>query len=280
MKILAIIVTFNGMRWVDRCLGSLRSSSLALDAFVLDNGSTDGTPDYIRTHFPEVHLVESAENLGFARGNNAGLCYALEQGYDFVYLLNQDAWILPDTLGKLVRAAEETPLAGIVSPVQKAADGSLDVQFSRRVPSGEGVLEVPFVMAAHWLITRQCLETVGLFAPIFPFYGEDDNFCGRARYHGFKVLVCMDAEAVHDRAGREETLEKIIWRNYRMASLVKLCDLSRPLALQRAYVLLYTVVKSCRYGSSLPWKHYRELRSMLPEIRQMRALFRGTGSFL
>ena len=280
MKILAIIVTFNGMRWVDRCLGSLRSSSLALDAFVLDNGSTDGTPDYIRTHFPEVHLVESAENLGFARGNNAGLRYALEQGYDFVYLLNQDAWILPDTLGKLVRAAEETPLAGIVSPVQKAADGSLDVQFSRRVPSGEGVLEVPFVMAAHWLITRKCLETVGLFAPIFPFYGEDDNFCGRARYHGFKVLVCMDAEAVHDRAGREETLEKIIWRNYRMASLVKLCDLSRPLALQRAYVLLYTVVKSCRYGSSLPWEYYRELRSMLPEIRQMRALFRGTGSFL
>lgn len=280
MKILAIIVTFNGMRWVDTCLGSLRSSSLALDAFVLDNGSTDGTPDYIRTHFPEVHLVESAENLGFARGNNAGLRYALEQGYDFVYLLNQDAWILPDTLGKLVRAAEETPRAGVVSPVQKAADGRLDVQFSKRVPRGEGVVEVPFVMAAHWLITRQCLETVGLFAPIFPFYGEDDNFCGRARYHGFKVLVCMDAEAVHDRAGREETLEKIIWRNYRMASLVKLCDLSRPLALQRACVLLYTVVKSCRYRSSLPWEHYRELRSMLPEIRQMRALFRGTGSFL
>ena len=99
MKILTIIVTYNGMRWAQRCLQSLRDSEVHTDIYVIDNGSTDGTQAFIREHFPEAVMVQNARNEGFGRANNRGLRYALEHGYDYVYLLNEDAWIMPSTLG-------------------------------------------------------------------------------------------------------------------------------------------------------------------------------------
>lgn len=80
VNIYTIIVTYNGMRWVDACFGSLRGSTVPLHTVVVDNGSTDGTPQRIAERFPEVHLIRSDENLGFGRGNNAGIRYALGQG--------------------------------------------------------------------------------------------------------------------------------------------------------------------------------------------------------
>ena len=65
-KIYVIIVTYNAMQWMDRCLGSLRLSSVPLTPVVIDNGSTDETVAYIRTHFPEAVLLPQEQNLGFA----------------------------------------------------------------------------------------------------------------------------------------------------------------------------------------------------------------------
>ena len=77
-KVLVIVVTHNGMRWLESCLSSVAKE----DVYVLDNDSTDGSADYVQAHFPQVHLVRSADNLGFTGGNNLGFQYALERGYD------------------------------------------------------------------------------------------------------------------------------------------------------------------------------------------------------
>ena len=122
-------------------------------------------------------------------------------------------------------------------------------------------------MAAHWLIPRKALETVGMFDPLFPIYGNDDNWCDRARYHGFKVGIVPEARAVHDRAYRQEPKEKVIYRNYYMGSLARLCDINRPLWERFLFVCLFTLVKAVKYGSILPFKHFRALCRMLPEIR-------------
>ena len=98
MTIFAIIVTHNGMRWADRCFGSLRTSTLPVSTIVIDNASTDGIADHLESHFPEVELIKSTENLGFAKANNIGILKAYNAGADFVMLLNQDAWIEPNTL--------------------------------------------------------------------------------------------------------------------------------------------------------------------------------------
>ena len=98
IKILAIVVTYNGMEWIDRCLDSLLCSTLRPDVFVVDNGSTDGTQEYVHSHFPEVFFRQNETNLGFGRANNIGLRFAIEGGYSHVYLMNQDAWVEPDTI--------------------------------------------------------------------------------------------------------------------------------------------------------------------------------------
>lgn len=221
-KVLVIIVTYNGMKWIDRCLGSVYASGMAADAFVVDNGSTDGTVEHVREHFPSAILHCSGENLGFGRANNIGMRYALDEGYEYVYLLNQDAWVFPDTFARLSEAMSGTDY-GVLSPMQMTASlEKPDPRFAAKcisrcpeleayyrtssgVYSGKGsdeIVDVPFVMAAHWMISRACLEAVGGFSPAFTHYGEDDNWLHRAIYHGFMVGFVPGVPAVHDREMR------------------------------------------------------------------------------
>jgi GT2 family glycosyltransferase len=305
-KLLVIVVTYNGMRWLDRCLGSV-----AGDLYVLDNDSTDGSADYIQGHFPSAKLVRSADNLGFTGGNNLGFRYAMEKGYDYVYLMNQDAWLEEGALEKLVAAAEAHPDYAVLSPLQMT-DGykAFDAQFAKLFPSkgvssptcatlgtirgrgperreapntgrgreatvGEDTpfddpIEVKRVMAAHWLMPVKALKEIGLFSELFPYYGQDDDWCHRAHYHGWKVGIVPSARAVHDRAQRQEPKERIIDRNYRVGSLIRLCDINRPLWERFLFVCLFTLVKAVKYRSSLPFKHFRSLIGQLPAIREHR----------
>ena len=240
-RILTIIVAYNGLRWMDSCLGSLRRSEYATDVILIDNCSTDGTPEYVRAHFPEIMLVLSEENLGFGKANNIGLRHALDNGYDYVYLLNQDAWVMPETLGQLVEAMEAHPEYGILSPVQMTASlERMDRNFqekcissSRNYEDGR-VYEVDFVMAAHWMLSRKCLVAVGGFSPVFPHYGEDDNYIHRAYYHGFRTGFLAGAYAVHDRDERPYAKETAMKRKL-VAARVNVCNPNRSLL--RAMIL-------------------------------------------
>ena len=120
-KILVIIVTYNAMKWAEKCFTSLRNSSVTSDVIVVDNGSTDGSQEFIHEHFPEVELIENKENLGFGRANNIGLRKALEDKYEYAYLLNQDAWVLPNTFEELIAVSEKHPEYGVLSPMQLKA---------------------------------------------------------------------------------------------------------------------------------------------------------------
>lgn len=280
-RILVIVVTYNGWPWLDRCLGSVAPA----DLYVVDNDSTDGSADYVQAHFPSARLVRSAENLGFSKANNLGLKYAMERGYDYAYLLNQDAWLAPGALETLVEAAEAHPDYAVLSPLQYQ-DGyqALDAQFAKLFPSADParmetpasvhagrIVPVKRVMAAHWLVPMAAVKKMGLFSEnLFPMYGQDDDWCQRARYHGFKIGVVPGARAVHDRARREEPLQKLVFRNYYMGSLVRLADINRPLWERFAYVCLFTLVKAVKYGSFLPFKYFRTLCGQLPDVKAHR----------
>jgi len=92
MKVSVIIVSYNFEQWIDRCLGSLRRSTSPISVIVVDNGSKDKTTQIIEKNYPEVHLIKTGANLGFGKANNIGIRYAMEQGADYFFLLNQDAW--------------------------------------------------------------------------------------------------------------------------------------------------------------------------------------------
>jgi len=123
MKVLVIIVSYNFESWIERCLGSLRLSRYPVDTVVIDNGSKDRTIQRIKKDFPEVRLLPQTENLGFGKANNIGMKIALKEGYDFVFLLNQDAWIDSNTIGKLVELSQSHPQYGILSPVHLTGKG-------------------------------------------------------------------------------------------------------------------------------------------------------------
>ena len=311
-KVLVIVVTYNGLPWLERCLGSVQS-----DLYVWDNASTDGSADYVAEHFPQAHLVRSSENALFARPNNEGLRWALDHGYDYAYLLNQDASLEPGALETLLAAASEHPEYAVLSPLQLAPDGSLDKNFAKTYGSAEGTHpgiasaplrplpsrrargalamgpsllsgrgwpEIPgrvppsepakakSLMAAHWLVNLEAVRRIGLFnEELFPLYGQDDDWCNRARYHGYKIGIIEEAKGVHDRAQRQEPKAKLIERNYRNASLVRLADINRPLWASFLYVCLYTLVKAVKYVSLKPIGLFPGICRQLPAICRCRA---------
>lgn len=219
-KIFVIVVTYKGQQWYDRCFTSLRESHMPVETIVVDNGN-DGTVEYLKEHFSEITILPNTENLGFGRANNMGMRYALDHGADYVFLLNQDAWIFPDTMEQLVAAAEANPEYGIVAPVQcnkeltKALDGVIQFlinpdNVNRELFSDlmmgtvKDIYPVAEINAAAWLLPRKTLETVGGFDPIFLHYGEDWNYLSRVLYHGLKVGLMPKVHVVHDCVDRVE----------------------------------------------------------------------------
>lgn len=226
MKVYVVIVTYNAMKWIGNCQKSLLNSTIPVTIIVVDNASSDETIGLIKEQYPEVVLIENKTNLGFGAANNIGIKKAYEQGADYVFLLNQDAWVEPDTIEKLVLAQQKEPEFGIISPMHLNGKGdALDYNFSNYIapPKCESlysdlflnkiqsaVYKVSFVNAAGWLLSKKCLETVGGFNPSFFHYGEDDNYIHRVHYHGLKVGVLPSTVLFHD---REQRKANIVFQN-------------------------------------------------------------------
>jgi GT2 family glycosyltransferase len=271
MKLLVIIVTYNAMQWAKRCFDSLKASKIANDVFVVDNGSSDGTQDYIKNNYPTVIFKQSETNLGFGKANNIGLQYALDNHYDYVYLLNQDAWIMPDTFEKLVKVQRENPVFGILSPMQlQGNEKNFDKNFRNLAlyrPLNDvfpiddlyfddlkDVYEVNFVMAAHWLISIDCLKKVGGFSPTFRHYGEDDNYIQRTKYYNFKIGVVPNANAIHDRADRVISKKQQMYFDYKQW-LVKMSNPLNPNKHFKYFIIRDTISKVKKYRSIVPIKY-------------------------
>jgi GT2 family glycosyltransferase len=213
-----VVVTFNGMPWVERCLESVRGR----ETIVVDHGSTDGTLELVRERFPEATLVEQA-NVGMGGGNNAGMRVA--RG-DWFLLLNSDAWVVGDGLDALLRFGEARADAAVVGPRLRNPDGSLQRSVrgeptlwrlateylgirklaprSRRLNAfyagdfaHDEVREVESLYGAALLVRREATDAVGLFDEAFFMFSEETDWLHRFRESGWKVLFCPDAEVVH-----------------------------------------------------------------------------------
>lgn len=287
MKLLVIIVTYNAMQWAERCFNSLRLSSVKPDVFVVDNGSTDGTIEYLQNNYPEIIIHKSETNCGFGKANNIGMQYSLEKGYDFVYLLNQDAWVAKDTFEKLIEISKNNPEYGILSPFQMNADQyKIDSLFIAHVLSWESnpdicsdmynqsyneVYPVKFVMAAHWLITRDCLCRIGGFSPSFPHYAEDVNYIDRVIYHGLKIGVIPMLRVVHDRGGREESDQKKMYLGY-TNSIRAISNPNGSIKKMLFRVLYICLINMIIYKSAKPLIYLLEIIKHLNSILKNRKL--------
>jgi len=213
-----VVVTYNGLPWVERCLESVRGH----ETIVVDHGSTDGTLELVRERFPEARLIEQ-ENKGLGGGSNAGMRVA---SGDYFLLLNSDAWALGDAVERLAAFAERHPDAAVIGPRLRNPDGSLqrsvrgfptlwrlatEYFFLRKLAPrsralnafyGAGfahdeVREAEFLLGACLLVRREAADTVGLFDEDFFMFSEETDWCYRFRRAGWKILFTPEAEFVH-----------------------------------------------------------------------------------
>ena len=292
-KIFVIVVTYKGKQWYDRCFTSLRESTIPVQTIVVDNASDDGTVEYIREHYPEIHLIESKENLGFGRGNNLALKYAYEQNCDYVFLLNQDAWLEDrDAIEKLVDISEKHLDFGIISPMHLSADkkkvnmgmGYNDRNCSKRMLSDlycgtmKDIYETDYVNAAGWLLPRKTLSTLGGFDPLIFHYGEDDDYLNRARYHGLTIGICPGTFIIHDhKAGMETDWSRQLVRKSCLEDTEIFLDLNKSFdyhALRFYYLRKYikdwfSGNKSGGENALFKFKYIKRMRSSIERSREL-----------
>ena len=209
MKIYTVIVTYNAENWIEQCMQSLLQSSIQTEVVIVDNCSTDRTISLIYEKFGSAKLISSKENLGFGKANNIGIQHAIDYAADYIFLLNQDAFVMPQCIEQLVAVHKNYSEYGILSPMQYYTGKRLDFlfeEFCRRYTpeilsseSLETIYETSFINAAAWLLSVACVKKTGLFNPVFSHYGEDREYTSRVLYHGYKIGIVPEATAFHKR---------------------------------------------------------------------------------
>ena len=286
-RVFVIVVTYKGNRWYDKCFSSLRESTIPVQTIVVDNSPGNEDAKYIKEYFPEVHLIKTNENLGFGLANNIGMRYAMDNGCDYVFLLNQDAWIEPDSIEKLVSIAVQHPELGILSPMHLAKgkdhlnilidDGKQNYELLSDAYCGK-IKEyylVKYVNAAAWLLPRKTLETIGGFCPIFKHYEEDDDYLNRAIYHKLGIALCPKVQVVHDHTTLYNPFKQAVSRHQQFLLLDQV-DINKKehVCVHKRYLLRKMTISALRFNYDeccafyADYKFLRKMKSAIVTARK------------
>lgn len=205
-RVYIILVNWNGWQDTLDCLASLEGLDYAdYEVLVVDNGSTDDSVVRISGARPHVRLLETHDNLGFAGGNNVGVGLALQEGADYVWLLNNDTTVAADALSALVRTAEATEQFGVAgSKIYYAAEPErlwfAGGEFSpygwtihrgmNEVDSGRYDQEAPtnYVTGCSMLVAISTIREVGLMDEDYFLYWEEVDWCARIGRSGRAII--------------------------------------------------------------------------------------------
>ena len=214
MELISVIVlNYNGKGFLDGCLTSLASQTYSdFEVIVVDNGSRDGSPEYVKENYPWVRLAKNDENLGFAGGTNVGIRAAKGE---FVITLNNDSRADSRFIEELIKPMAD-PEVGVCAAKMLFPDGRINsagICISRSGAAWdrgmfepdrgqyEFVEEVFGACAGAALYRREMLDEIGLFDEDFFLYLEDVDLAFRARLAGWKCLYVPGARVIHHHGG-------------------------------------------------------------------------------
>lgn len=215
MKLSVVIVSYNVKHYLEQCLVSVRRACRDIEAevWVVDNASRDSTADYVRRHFPEVHLIANDENVGFSRANNMAI---LRSAGEYVLLLNPDTVVGENVLKTCVDFLDAHPRAGATGVAMLKDDGGFAWESRRGLPtpftafckmSGlcalfprshrfgryymryldkDEVSRIDVISGAFNMLRRTALDRTGLLDEDFFMYGEDIDLSCRLLQCGFE----------------------------------------------------------------------------------------------
>lgn len=220
----AIVVSWNAKRYVHECLTSLCNQNLNVDfeIVLVDNASSDGTPEMVRRDFPQVTVIDNSRNFGFAKANNIGIEAARGR---YIALINSDVNVPASCLQRLYTFLEHSPAVGVVGPRMLTADGHFGRSYMR-FPNiwnclctalclnslhngklfggvlmtdfdGQRTIDVDVLNGWFLMLRREALETVGLLDERFFMYGEDVDWSYRFYKAGWRRVYFAGASALH-----------------------------------------------------------------------------------
>ena len=211
-----ILVSYNDRLHLEECLSSLEEScrEIEIEIVVVDNKSTDGSPDLVKTQFPGVRLLENTDNVGFARACNQGISQSTGP---FILFLNTDAVVNSGALNLIIGEIRNNPQTGAVGPALKTGEGSFQVSFGKRVDFFFAFIQkavlnrfharnlrsdgkrrsVGWLSAACLLVRREALKAAGFFDENYFLYFEDIDLCTRIKEMGWELIFLPQARMVH-----------------------------------------------------------------------------------
>jgi GT2 family glycosyltransferase len=224
----AVLVSWNTRDELLLALGSLRREDPALEIVVVDNASTDGSPEALRAAHPDVTLIQNPENVGFGPAANQALNRTTAP---YVLLLNSDAELRPGALPALAHVLDTRPEVAVVGPRTRFADGAIQLSWGSRpgfvsewsqrrlvkalearepgaMHHAEALAsrehEPDWLSASAWLARREALLAAGLFDEGFFLYWEDVDLSLRLRDAGWRLVFTPTAEVVHRQGASNE----------------------------------------------------------------------------
>jgi GT2 family glycosyltransferase len=264
-----VVLSWNGRDDTLACLASLAAVSYPqLAVVVVDNGSADGTSEAVASAFPDVDLISSPLNLGFAEGCNVGIRRALERGADYVLLLNNDVEVEPGFVGALVEEALRRPRAGALCSKVLYLDppdlvwyagASFDPRSGyngrqrgyRQADDGrfDTVVETDRACGASMLVPRAVLDEVGLLDADLFAYSEDTEWSLRARAAGYRVYVVPRSRVWHKISAASGGESSPATLYYNLRNTLEVCERFAPLgrvgtARRRAVLVAAHVVQA------------------------------------
>ncbi len=208
-----VVLNWNGKDSITACLDSLLSQSIDLKIILVDNGSVDGSLEFIKDHYTDIELIINPINVGFAAGVNQGINKAIELGMEFVALLNNDAVADKSWLGNLVKSLDDNKSVGIATCKFISLDksfldstGDLYTIWGLPYPRGrkepvssayDSLVDIFGASGGASLYRVSMLKEIGLFDNDFFAYYEDVDISFRAQLAGWKVKFVPNALAYH-----------------------------------------------------------------------------------
>jgi GT2 family glycosyltransferase len=202
-----MILNKNGRKWLSRLYDSLFADGYVNKrVYLVDNASDDGSVELTLEHYPEVIIIRMRQNLGYSMAYNLAMPYAFHEGCEWLIWSNNDIFIEAGSLAKLVCAAQIDKDIGILGPALFSWDsdephpfmvGNYPHALAAVRSQAKTPVEVDWVEGSFPMINRRCIEDVGPLDPYLYLGWEDADFCRRARYHGWRVVLVPNAIVHH-----------------------------------------------------------------------------------
>jgi GT2 family glycosyltransferase len=226
-----LVLNRNGEEWISRLFESIRVQRYdQVRVYLVENASTDRSVELTLRKYPEVAVVQMHRNLGYCMAYNLAMPFAFADGCEWVVWANNDIRLEPGCLWELARVGTMDPKIGVIGPGFLAWDtdepnyymvGNHPYAITAMKSQSPDPIDVEWVEGSFLMARRQCVEGVGPLDPYLFFYCEETDFCRRARYLGWRVVLAPRSLARHYAGGwsqgsRQNTLQKnwLQSRNY------------------------------------------------------------------